>query len=85
MTYLLVMGGITVSHYHMLEFMCVFRSFRVCLMKMGALILSAYRLIVVISFWCISPFICIEYPSLFCLVNVSLKSTLFEISIATPA
>jgi hypothetical protein len=37
-----------------LEFMYVFRSFRVCLMK---LTLGAYRLIIVISFWCISPFI----------------------------
>jgi hypothetical protein len=41
-------------------------------------------LIVVISFWCISLFISMECPSLFCSINVSLKSTLSEISIATP-
>jgi hypothetical protein len=54
-------------------------------MKLGALTLSAYRLIIVISFWCISPFISIECPSLSRLINVSLKSTLSEISIASPA
>jgi hypothetical protein len=57
-----------------------FRSFRVCLMKLGAC-----RLIIVISFWCISLFISIECPCLSHLINVSLKSTLSEISIATPA
>jgi hypothetical protein len=39
-----------------LEPIYVFRSFRVCLMKLDALMLGAYRLIIVISFWCISPF-----------------------------
>jgi hypothetical protein len=34
-----------------------FMSFRVCLMKLGALTLCAYKLIAVISFRCISPFI----------------------------
>jgi hypothetical protein len=68
-----------------LESICVFRSFRVCLMKLGALTLGAYRLIIVISFWSISPFISMECPSLSHLKNVSLKSTLSEISIATPA
>jgi hypothetical protein len=53
-------------------------------MKLGALTLGAYRLIIVISFWCISPFISMECPSLSHLINVSLKSTLSEISIATP-
>jgi hypothetical protein len=62
----------------------VFRSFRVCLMKLGALMLGTFRLII-ISFWCISPFISKECPSLSCLINVGLKSTLSEISIATPA
>jgi hypothetical protein len=47
--------------------------------------LGAYRLIVVISFWSISPFISMEYPSLSHLINVGLKSTLSEISIATLA
>jgi hypothetical protein len=64
---------------------CVFKSFRICLIKLGALMLSAYRLIIVISFWCISPFISMECCSLSHLINVSLKSTLAEISIATPA
>jgi hypothetical protein len=41
-------------------------------------------LIIVISFWSISPFISIECPSLSCLINVGLESTLSEISIATP-
>jgi hypothetical protein len=33
-------------------------------MKLGALTLGAYTLIIVISFWCISPFISMECPSL---------------------
>jgi hypothetical protein len=53
-------------------------------MKLGALMLGAYRFIIVISFWCISLFISMECPSLSHLINVSLKSTLSEISIATP-
>jgi hypothetical protein len=53
-------------------------------MKLGALMLGAYRLII-IFFLCISPFISMEYPSLSCLINVNLKSTLSEISIAVPA
>jgi hypothetical protein len=68
-----------------LEFIYVFRSFKVCLMKLGALTLGAYRLIIVISFWFISPFISMECPSLSHLINVSLKSTLSEIIIATLA
>jgi hypothetical protein len=47
--------------------------------------LGAYRLIIAISFWFISPFISMECPSLSHLTNVGLKSTLSEISIATPA
>jgi hypothetical protein len=39
----------------------------------------------VISFWCISPFISTECPSLSRLIIISLKSTLSEITIATPA
>jgi hypothetical protein len=54
-------------------------------MKLGALTLGAYSLIIVISFWCISPFISMECSSLSHLINVGLKSTLSEISIATPA
>jgi hypothetical protein len=68
-----------------LEFIYVFRSFRVCLMKLGALTLVAYRLIIIISFWCISLFINMECPSLSHLINVGLKSTLSKIGIATLA
>jgi hypothetical protein len=85
MTYLLMIGDINVSHYHLLESICVLKSFKLCLMKLGALTLGAYRLIIVISFQCISLFVSMECPSLSCLVNVSLKSTLSEISIKTPA
>jgi hypothetical protein len=68
-----------------LESIYVFRSFRVCLMNLGALILGAYKLIIVISFWCISSFIHMECPSSSHLINVNLKSTLSKISVATPA
>jgi hypothetical protein len=68
-----------------LEFIYVFRSFRVCLMKLGALTLGACRLIIVISFWCISFFISMNCPSLSHLLNVSLKSTFSKKSIATPS
>jgi hypothetical protein len=54
-------------------------------MKFGALTFGTHRLITVISFWSISPFISMECPSLSHLFNVGLKSTLTEISIATPA
>jgi hypothetical protein len=54
-------------------------------MKLDALMLGEYRLIIVISLWRISPFISMECPSLSHLINVGLKSTLSEISIAIPA
>jgi hypothetical protein len=50
---------------------------------LGALTLGAYRLLIVISFWCISPFISMECPSSSHLIKVGLKSTLFEISFAS--
>jgi hypothetical protein len=53
-------------------------------MKLGALTLGEYRLIIVISFWSFSPFISTECP-LSPLINIGLKSTLSEMSIATPA
>jgi uncharacterized membrane protein len=65
-----------------MESICTFKSFKVCLMKLGALKLGAYWFIIVISFWSIYLFISVECLSLFHLTNVSLKST--EISIATP-
>jgi hypothetical protein len=68
-----------------LELIYAFRSFRVCLIKLGTLTLGAYRLINVISFWSISPFISMECPSLSHLINVGLNSTLWSVSIATPA
>jgi hypothetical protein len=84
MTCLLVKGCIKVSHY-MWESVCAFKCFSVCLMKFGTLTLGAYRLIILISFWCISPFISMKCSSLSHLMNVSLKSTLSDISIATSA
>jgi hypothetical protein len=86
MTYLLVMGRVLNSPTTtVLESIYVFRFFRVCLMKLGGLTLSAYRLIIVISIWCISPFISMECPSSSRLIHVSLKSSLSEVIIATPA
>jgi hypothetical protein len=69
MSYLLVMGAFKVSHYHCVGDYICFMSFRICLMKLGTLTLGAYRLIIVISFWCISPFISMECP-LSHLINV---------------
>jgi hypothetical protein len=66
-----------------LESICAFMSFSVYLMKLGALTLGGYRLII-ISFWCIVPFVSMECPSLSHLANVSLKSTLSDVNIATP-
>jgi hypothetical protein len=53
-------------------------------MKLDALTLGAYRLIIVTSFWCILLFISMKYPSSY-LLNANLKSTLSDKSIATPA
>jgi hypothetical protein len=68
-----------------LESICALKSFSICLMKFCALILGIYKLIIVISSSCFSPFISMKWPSLSHLTNVSLKSTLSDISIATPA
>jgi hypothetical protein len=38
-----------------LESICAFKSFKVCLMKLGALRLGAYRFIIVISFFGLFP------------------------------
>jgi hypothetical protein len=56
-------------------------------MKLDALALGAYRLIIFISFWCISTFISLEsmeWPPLSHIIKVGLKSTLSEIGIASP-
>jgi hypothetical protein len=34
---------------------CVFKSISACLMKLGAMTLGRYRLIIVISSWCVAP------------------------------
>jgi hypothetical protein len=47
-----------------LEAMCTFKYFKVYLMKLGTMRVGACRLIIVISFWCISSFISIKCPSL---------------------
>jgi hypothetical protein len=78
------MGVLNSPTTTVLESMSAFKSFRVCLMKLGELTLGAYRLIIVISFWCISLFISMECP-LSHLIIVNLKSALSEVSIATPA
>jgi hypothetical protein len=65
-----------------LECIYVFMSSEYVLMKMCALMLGAYSLIMVISFWCIFSLISMECP-LSHLINVSLKSTWSEMSIAT--
>jgi hypothetical protein len=53
-------------------------------MKLGALTLGSYRLIIVISFWRSSLFISVECHSLSLLSTVCLKSILSGISIADP-
>jgi hypothetical protein len=63
-----------------LESICAFNSFSVRLMKLCALNWGTYRLIIVIFFWCIAAFISMKYHSLYHLTNVSLKSTLSDIS-----
>jgi hypothetical protein len=67
-----------------MEFICVFKSFFLCLMELGALTLGTYRLII-ISFSCIVPLISMKCSSLSHLTNVGLKSTLSDISIVTLA
>jgi hypothetical protein len=64
-----------------LECAFAFKSFIAHLMKLGALTLGAYRLIFDISFWCISSFIRCMLSFLSHLLNVSLKSTLYDSSI----
>jgi hypothetical protein len=44
-------------------------------MKLGVLTLGAYRLMIIISFWSVSPFISMECPSLSHLIYECLKST----------
>jgi hypothetical protein len=43
MTYLLVKGGIKAPTTTVLEFIYVFRSFRICLMKLCALTFGTYK------------------------------------------
>jgi hypothetical protein len=57
-------GVLKSSTTTMLELIYALTSFKVFLMKLGPLTLGAYRLIIVISFWSISPFISTEHPSL---------------------
>jgi hypothetical protein len=78
--------GILMSHTTtVFESICTFKSFNICLLKLGALTFGTYRVIIIISFVCIAPFICMKCPSLSHLANVSLKSTLSGIGMATPA
>jgi hypothetical protein len=59
-------------------------------MKLGALTFGAHRLIIVIFFWCIAPFISINCPSLSHLTNLSIAATVVfgiigNLSIVNPA
>jgi hypothetical protein len=57
MTYLLEMGAVLKSTITtMLDSICDFKCIRLCLMKLGALSLGSYRVIIVISFCCIPLF-----------------------------
>jgi hypothetical protein len=85
MAYLLVIGGINSPFTTVLESICAFKTFKVYLMKLVALTFCAYRLIIAISFWCISPFIGMKCLSLSHLISVSLKSTFSDISIGAVA
>jgi hypothetical protein len=55
-------SDIKISHYNCVGVICAFKSFNVHLMKLGALTLGVYMLIIVISFWYISPFISMKCP-----------------------
>jgi hypothetical protein len=68
--------NIEVSHYHCVGGLSVLLS---PVVKLGALMLGTYKLTIVISSWCIVPFISIKWPSLYLLTNLSLKSTLFKV------
>jgi hypothetical protein len=85
MTYLLEIE----EHWCFLPLLCwgiyFFKSNSVCLMKLGAPTLGKYKLIIVISFWCIAPFMSMKSLFLSLLTNLGLMSTLFNISIGTPA
>jgi hypothetical protein len=76
-------GQLKSPTFTVLGSICVFKSSSVCLMKLGIPILGTCKL--KISSWCIAPFISMKCPSLFLLNNLGLKSTLSDISIATPA
>jgi hypothetical protein len=75
----------------MLESLCAFKPFRVCLMELCALTLGRqvdncyFLFFFFFVFLCISIFISRKFPSLSHLINISLKSTLSDISIGTPA
>jgi hypothetical protein len=86
LTYLSVgdRGVLTSPTTTVLESICVFKSFSVYLMKLGALTLDAYSLIIVISSWCIAPFFGMKCPSLSHFTNIHLNSTLSDIRIASP-
>jgi hypothetical protein len=57
-----------------LESICAFKFSSVCLMKLDTLTLRAYKLMTVISFWCIAPFISIKCPFL-----ISFDQCMFEV------
>jgi hypothetical protein len=68
-----------------LELIYAFRSFRVCLMKLGALTLGPCRLVIVTSFWSISPFISLEGPSFISFGQCKFEVYFVRDEYATPA
>jgi hypothetical protein len=78
--WLFCLSDVSICHWRVLksptttviDCICVFMYFHICLKKLGAQMLGEYRLIVVISFWCIAHFITMKLPSLSHLRDVSL-------------
>src|SRR3712207_3908165 len=65
--------------------MSSFSSIKSCFTNFGAPVLGAYIFISVMSSWWIVPFIIMYCPSLSFFICFALKSTLSDISVATPA
>jgi hypothetical protein len=68
-----------------LAYICDYKAISSCLMKLGVPTLGTYKTMIVISSWCIAPFISMKCPSLCLLTNLCLKSILYDVNIAIPA
>jgi hypothetical protein len=82
--HLLVIEGYKVSQDHCVSLYVLLSPLLNVWWYLGTMTLGAYTLIIVISFWCIAPFISMKHP-LSHLTNVVLKSTLSDVSIGIPA